>query len=107
MNEYTIGIKESITCGGLKKLSKPKLSCQSKSKYPDNNWQAGITANKKFFGQIIVIITAIKKTRDRLEYITRCAGWKKLSTSLRAWYVISQYAPVIPEKREIMSVTKR
>jgi hypothetical protein len=74
MNEYKIGIKESITCGGLKKLSKPKLSYQSKSKYPDNNRHAGITANKNFFGQIIVIITPTKKTRNKLEYITRRAG---------------------------------
>ena len=58
----------------LKKLSKPKLSCQSKSKYPDNNRHAGITANKNFFGQIIVIIIPTKKTRNKLEYITRCAG---------------------------------
>ena len=75
MNEYKIGRKESITCGGLKKLSKPKLLCQSKSKYPDNNRHAGITANKKnLFGEIIVIIIPMKKIRNRLEYITKCAG---------------------------------
>ena len=61
MNEYKIGRKESITCGGLKKLSKPKWSCQSKSKYPDNKRHAGITANKKFLILIIVIITLLRK----------------------------------------------
>ena len=74
MNEYKTGRKESITCGGLKKLSKPKLSCQNKSKYPDNNKHAGITENKNFFLLIIVIIIPTTKTRNRLEYITRCAG---------------------------------
>jgi hypothetical protein len=70
----------------IKLVEKKALHVEDLKNYRNQNYHARINQNiqiiinmqvlqrTKFFGHIIVIIIPIKKTRNKLEYITRCAG---------------------------------